>query len=361
MQIKSLNLNITNCNWHNYSYKPTVFYINLESNHARRIQLESHLQDVGLSYHRVNALKPSDIYVPPDVLSTYLTNDCKFHTSMNIPAKQSLNPSSNLYNYSSVVLGLCSGRHNRNSNHTLTELAVVASHLKAIRTAIYHDLDNPLSQNILLENSFFSYSTIKMSVLTRFEDRYALIIEDDVSFPLNIDFYQLIKSAPSDFEVLQLMNTRQLTLDSLYKRYKSDSNFIWYKYTHIFKRLTYGACAYIIDKVRLKYKIDKIIYQHNGWLKYQIIPSSVVTINDTKRCFPKECCKLTRRKYYIRKERIVCIPTPLGYNSDEFIYKMAKTYALTMVNSCLLSDCMIFNSYYVMYLYIAYHDEWTGL
>lgn len=113
-----------NCDW-NQTRKsaPETFYINLETSHDRRIQLESHLDQVGLKYGRVKAQTPANNFIPDDVLNNFNTYDCKYETSMVIPSREQLPLSSALRQYTSIITGLCGGKHNIKSNHSLVSIS----------------------------------------------------------------------------------------------------------------------------------------------------------------------------------------------------------------------------------------------
>jgi GR25 family glycosyltransferase involved in LPS biosynthesis len=66
--------------------------------------------------------------------------------------------------------------------HTPHELACVASHLLAIHSAVHDETVDPANP-------------------------YALIVEDDVSFEMDVDFKTLAESAPKNFGILQLMTS----------------------------------------------------------------------------------------------------------------------------------------------------------
>lgn len=58
--------------------------------------------------------------------------------------------------------------------------------------------------------------------------RFALIIEDDVKIPFDIDFQALTETAPKGFGILQLFNSNKVTMLHTWKQYINNRNVLWH-------------------------------------------------------------------------------------------------------------------------------------
>jgi GR25 family glycosyltransferase involved in LPS biosynthesis len=159
------------CSYKDRQNAPEVFYINMDRSVDRNINMRNHLKQLKLKFQRIRGIIPSEIYIPTDIQNTWQTKWCMLETEESIPHKSivSANQSHILNGYNSIMLAMC-GRGNK--KNTQKELGCVISHLVAMRTAIY----SPTATS-----------------------RYALIVEDDVYFPFDIDFDALALSAPTGF------------------------------------------------------------------------------------------------------------------------------------------------------------------
>lgn len=159
------------CKYEDRKDAPEVFYINMDRSVDRNLNMVDHLKQLKFRFQRIRGIIPSEIYIPTDIQNTWQTRWCMLETEEIIPDKSTVatNQSHTLYKYNSIMLALC-GRGNK--KNTQKELGCVTSHLVAMRTAIY----SPSATS-----------------------RYALIVEDDVYFPFDIDFDALALSAPKGF------------------------------------------------------------------------------------------------------------------------------------------------------------------
>jgi GR25 family glycosyltransferase involved in LPS biosynthesis len=82
--------------------------------------------------------------------------------------------------------------------NTPKDVSCTLSHLKAMYTSIYFDSFNPNSN-------------------------YAVIIEDDIKFLFSINFTELIRTAPSDFTILQISTSNPEAILQLYSIYVSNT------------------------------------------------------------------------------------------------------------------------------------------
>ena len=228
------------CQWNIPANSPEVYFINLDKSVDRRHSIEQHLNEVGYKYRRIAGITPNQLYIPNDIETTWRTAWCKTQTNEVIPTKHEViqDIHSPFRNYTYIMSAMCGRGKNRN---TPKELGCTTSHIHAMWTAIYQNTTN---------------------------NRYALIIEDDVSFPFNLDFDALTRSAPKDFGILQLFNSNKDTMKDTYFHYTKDNNFLWAES----KNLKYwSTCAYLIDREVLKPVIDKIFYQQDGWWNFKVI------------------------------------------------------------------------------------------
>eukprot|EP01035_Chromulina_nebulosa_P020060 gene20060-26043_t len=110
---------------------------------------------------------------------------------------------------------------------------------------------------------------------------YALIMEDDMKFGFEVDFNELVSSAPSDWGILQLITTNQHDIKQLWSQYLSIDK-LWTLRTH---HDLWCAGAYIINKRMLYPLVNSIITPlSNGWIGYDIIAGY------DKPCTPFFCC-----------------------------------------------------------------------
>ncbi len=138
--------------------------------------------------------------------------------------------------------------------NTEKDLAVIMSHLTAIYRAVNDKNDNP----------------------------YALILEDDVYFPVSVDFRKVIATAPAGFGILQLATTNSEALYSLLGDFMASqkSNFwtrnLWSSTTKNGKYALYwGAIGYIVNKKVIKGFLDDVIEEdsNTGALSFKIVNS----------------------------------------------------------------------------------------
>jgi GR25 family glycosyltransferase involved in LPS biosynthesis len=120
--------------------------------------------------------------------------------------------------------------------NTPKDVSCVLSHLKAMYTSVYFDTFNPSSN-------------------------YAVIIEDDIKFLFSINFTELIRTAPSDFTILQISTSNPEAVSQLWTVYVSNATSstdrLWYRtdWTNKSKNgKTYpywSTQGYIINKKRI--------------------------------------------------------------------------------------------------------------
>ena len=130
------------------------------------------------------------------------------------------------------------------NRNTPKDIAVIASHLTAIRSAIYDP--------------------------TMMDSEYALITEDDIGFKFAIDFDKLVKTAPKNFSILQLVTTNVEAIHKLWDTYHGDPNNVWTpSYWNTMTKdkrtvLYWSAQAYLIHKQRIRPFIDDVVDAWQG-------------------------------------------------------------------------------------------------
>lgn len=190
-----------------------VYWINLDSDLRRRQAMEVHVaNEMNFNYQtRISALTPSTANI------VMLEHECR--------------------------------------RFSLADIAILASHLKAIRTAVY-------------DPAHTDYP-------------YAIILEDDIRFQYDIDFDALIALAPAGFGILQLMTSHVDQIVGLWESYRY-RNELW-----TFRRQDssiWSAQAYIIKKSVLKPFIDAaVLEQLNPQTKQKELQFKIVQTFDGER------------------------------------------------------------------------------
>eukprot|EP01041_Mallomonas_annulata_P008409 gene8409-17330_t len=97
---------------------------------------------------------------------------------------------------------------------------------------------------------------------------YALILEDDVRFQFNIDFDALIKSAPPDFGILQLVTSSEHFSRHLWNQYKKTKQ-LWSKRN--WDDGYWSTQALLINKKNIKNFIDNVVKEEDGVIKFHLM------------------------------------------------------------------------------------------
>lgn len=274
------------CTWSKHENSPEIYFINLERSLNRKVVMENHLRDVGFRYFRVRGLTPKEIYVPDDVEKFWLTRWCPIQTSWNSTGEFTS------YAYQKYAMAAMCGR----KKNTPKEIGCTTSHLHAMRQAIYS------------------------STAT---SRYALIVEDDVFFPFDVDFNALAESAPKDFGILQLFNSNQPTMKHTWDKYIRNPSNLWMK-RNAASFEYWSTCAYLIDRVVMKPVIDAVVLTDRvlGVTEFKLVAGV------TNPCTPKECCtEDAPNRFNVAPP---CVYAPRGYQADSYLYAMTKTYMMSL-------------------------------
>lgn len=262
------------CKWTYDKSSPDVYWINMDKSIQRRQNMLKHFRNVGLVHHRVKGLSRKDFYLPLHLQNSWWDNpNRKKSNILNISkfSKQNFN-GSDIDSYPIIITELFGRKKNK-----LNEIGCTISHILAIYEAIHS-------------------ATSK--------SHYAIILEDDVTVPLNINFNDLIQTAPSDFSILQIFNSCVGSMIKCYKEYQT-SNQLWVLRKHNQRIDFWATCGYIINKQKLKSIIDSLIIIHKNWIEIKLIAHY-------------EACTLP------------CIAATRGFQADSFIYALATTYVLSV-------------------------------
>lgn len=291
---------ISNCQWTSELIKdyPEVYYINLNSSSMRNNQILKHLNSIHSPYnHRVPALTFETLYVPDLVKYNWINFNPMSFLDVDIPHRTNSFFWRHHSNATHVITAL-EGRPNKNY---LNEILCTTSHLEAIRKAIF-------------ENTT--------------DSKYALIMEDDVWIPFNVNFTGLVESAPKDFAFLQLVNSDHDTSIQSWQRYMS-GNILWQRKWPDTKANFWSTCAYLINREILRPIISKIMWysEWTGRIHLKILPAL------RNPCKPplSECCIWNeRKKKYDFVNELPCVFAPKGLQADSFIYALGPTYVSTI-------------------------------
>jgi len=170
------------------------YWINIEDSVKRKEFMENQLNNLGYENIRINAITPDDL---PDILEDkppyFCGNNC-------------------------CLLNNC--------NDCKFEFACNCSHLKAIQEGFNNG------------------------------DEYFIVCEDDIFIPFEIDFENLIKNLPQDFDIFQMMVLDEGANDFLYNHF-IETNEISIKYNPY--KSFYSTGMYIITHNGASKMLDKLI------------------------------------------------------------------------------------------------------
>mgnify|MGYP005994862943 CR=1 FL=1 len=206
--------NANACHWASKPNDPIIYYINMDSSKMRRHEMELQLTRMGVRYERFAGIGMAQIHIPEDLVSTWNTKQARFATqeldynsllapAPDLPTAAAGTPyiaaataaksiaylrgtaGNSATSSNSAVRVVVTGLYGRRRTNRLAELGCTISHVLAMHRAIYSDLQ---------------------ADGTHSQSRYAVITEDDVLFPFDIDWSRLAASAPAGFGMLQLFN-----------------------------------------------------------------------------------------------------------------------------------------------------------
>jgi GR25 family glycosyltransferase involved in LPS biosynthesis len=293
------------CDYEKRKVMPEVYYINMDKSVDRRVAMDKHLSEMGYKSHRVRGITPQELYIPEDLMKTWDNRWCMVDSEIPLPGH--LNASTASFtgrndeasvDYYAIITGMCGRKRSeaKNTGNLLKELGCTSSHLDAMRRAIYSNTSN---------------------------SRYAIIIEDDVFFPFDVDWDALAATAPKGFGILQLFNSNSNSMSATWEHYVKNPAQLWVQ-RHPMKFFDYwSTCAYLIDRFTMRGVIDSVAYKRPGdkLLNFKIIAG----INNP--CVPADCCPAGNDEFVGVPP---CVWAPRGFQADSFLYAMAKTYMLTV-------------------------------
>lgn len=254
------------------------YFINTPGTPRRRLAMERQFKMMRLKPNRVAGSTVKEIHVARQDNFTF-----KFG-----PGKLAASPDEAIY-----IVDFLHGwydtklRWGYDNSNTVRELSCFLSHLMAIREAVY---SNECT-------------------------RYALIMEDDIFFGYVVNFKALLLTAQKDFGTLQLHTNNPGAVKSNFEDWLDNTIYIWR--TRRVSAKWWSAGAYIIDKVKWRPIIDKLMYMGSD-SKWHF---TIIAGNKTA-CLPSICCRSNNT--FI--EELPCFAAWSGYQADAIIYEYLPTY-----------------------------------
>ena len=263
--------------------------------------MEKMFKQMNVNHYRVTALSMEEIYIPEDVESSWSNNNAKYQSLLMPPAK--VDGVNNDYSkYKAVISGL----YGRRKKNRINEIGCTISHLIAIKEAVQ--------------------SSTRTS-------NYALIVEDDVYFPFDINYDNLVATAPDDWVLLQLFNSNHGTMAKYWNSYqkRKDNTTLWIERFPGQVAGIWSTCAYLINIEKISPIINgnSIYKEQDGWLDFKLIAGLMQS-----PCTPQDspCCVVNENSQYLYTTNSTkgCIHAPNGFAADSLLYMMAKTYVLSV-------------------------------
>eukprot|EP00605_Chrysophyceae_sp_TOSAG23-4_P002837 GSChrysophyteH1.ASY1.ANO1.3125.1 assembled CDS len=286
----------------------------MDSSISRRQHMEKQLFSMGYDYERFRGITLNNIHIPEDIRMTWNTKRARYQ-SEELDYRSLIHDSETEYSPAIVVTGL----YGRRKTNRLNELGCTISHLLAMRKAIYSDLKEDGSHS---------------------DSNYAIITEDDVVFPFSVDWKGLIESAPAGFGILQLFNSNEESMQSLFKNYqkssaKAGSDYrnpeklkLWHERFPRQPGSFWSTCAYVFDKRVMRPVIDSII--HLKEISSTNFGKARILAGIKWECVPKSspCCPHPENSTY--SEMNPCVQSPRGFQADMYLYATTKSYVMTL-------------------------------
>lgn len=132
-----------------------------------------------------------------------------------------------------------------------------------------------------------SHIKVMKYALETSDDNHFVIMEDDIKVPYIIDYENMIKDAPNDFDILQLLILYGPTVKYLYKNLYLDKNVKFIKWQYLLP----STGMYIISRSGAQKLVNKF-YKNNKYdfndCEYQIVADVALyqTVNTYATTFP---------------------------------------------------------------------------
>ena len=160
---------------------------------------------------------------------------------------------------------------------------------------------------------------------------YAIIMEDDVRFPYEINLSALIQSAPKNFAILQLVTNNPLGVNYLWTNHFWNSSQLWVQRKEFDSY--WSSAAFLIKKSIFVGVIDKLVTK-----LYHNIYSVRIEAVDRVNCMSRTHCQCSN----MTLPKLPCVLSPHGYEADSFIYNIlyGYTYVTTIPLILPLTEAM---------------------
>jgi GR25 family glycosyltransferase involved in LPS biosynthesis len=261
-----------------------IYWINLDRSTQRRDFMNTVYDFYGLTdaSQRFSALTPADIAIPEELESAPECNLLKeSDTLKELGRVNDLLPDPIVRSSKSRRQKVLLTSHCARYSFNRKLLATTLSHLLIIYQAVHHHKSK----------------------------KYALIMEDDLQPAMEIDFDRLIKSAPKDFGMLQLVSSHSESVEENWNHYR-EKRLRWRRRGHTDNNWCAGA--YIVHKERLRPIISKLIRKVND----QLYMARVIAVG--RNCSQLSCCN----PEVSIVPKLPCVLAPRGYEADNFIFNM---------------------------------------
>jgi hypothetical protein len=277
-----------------------IYWVNMENSTDRKEYMRGVYSFFGLtSNHRHVALTPANVSIPKGFENS---THCKL-----LPPSETLNEIQRIRELQEtgevgktvLVAKHCATREDFEPKL----LAVTLSHLTAIYRAI-HDQ-------------------------TTAHKKYAMIMEDDLGLAFEVDFTELIETAPKDFTILQLVSSNSMAVEYNWDQFIY-GGMRWMRRQAADDNWCMGA--YIINKERLQPILRRILHRVTD----KLMVADIIAID--KCSSPQNerfaalsyCCNNNTQDGSLdngiisnpNMPQLPCIFAPRGYTSDNYIYNL---------------------------------------
>jgi hypothetical protein len=260
-----------------------------------------------------------------------------------------------------VVSGLCGRGKGHNA---LSDLSVLIGHLTALyKATVTHSSSSSSSSSssepaasIESHQSLSSWTipgststTSHAAPVLSSSSEYAVILDDDVHLPFDIDFELLAKSAPADFGILRLMQGSDGAIEKHFQRYVRNHSLLWIEDRTDRHYDAVAATAYVIHKARVGAVLQHMVRPINLLRDPKIGPQRALDFKVLaglhSPCIPLECCgtaaaaaangstaaSLSTSSTSSFRAMSPCVDSKKGFQAERFLFRMGlPTYVLTV-------------------------------